>query len=137
MAKKKEFDNIVDESFKEGYEREPELVKTEQIPEIKQEEPVVEERLSEKELLLRKIIAGDEEVLREILGKEDRSTYYITDVHRACIDIMSHEEGVKKGQIVVDALNAYFSNEIKEAAKERVVTMAIKKLEREIKKENK
>lgn len=140
MAKKKDFENIVEESFEEGYKSEPEIKTTVQT----QSEPAEQENdnkasvvLSENELRLRKIRAGDPDTLNEIWNREDRSTYYLTDLHRACIDIMSHEEGIKKQQVVGDALLAYFSEEVKEAARERVVTMAIKNLEREIEKENK
>lgn len=137
MAKKKEFDNVVEESFNEGYESEP--GRPEEIvvdsPQVKQEATPLE-NLSENELLLKRITDGEKETLERIWDKEDRSTYYLTDVHRACIDIMAHEEGIKKNDIVTTALNKFFTEEIKEAAKERVVTMAIKKLKREIKKEN-
>lgn len=143
MAKKKEFNGVVEESFNEGYNSEPTVEETnpvvpeEENPVVAEEDNIIEENLSENEILLRKIRAGEAETLEEVLGKEDRSTYYLTDVHRACIDIMSHEEGIKKNQVVVDALNKYFSDELKTAAKERVITMAIKKLEKEIAKENK
>ncbi len=141
MAKKKDFENIVEESFKEGYTSEPNKAeeKNDENPQIEVQEPVSQEpeNLSENELLLRSIVAGEKETLEKIWEKEDRSTYYLTDVHRACIDIMAHNEGIKKNDIVTTALNEFFSEEIREAAKDRVVTMAIKKLEREIKKENK
>ena len=145
MAKKKEFDNIVEESFNEGYQSEPDLSTPNQqepaTPSTNASEPAQtvneNEGLSEKEIMLRKITAGEAETLNKIWGKEDRSTYYLTDLHRACIDIMAHEEGMKKNEIVVNALNNYFTEDIKNAAKERVITMAVKKLEREIKKENK
>ncbi len=134
MAKKKEFDNIVDESFEEGYKSEPDTSSlTRQNPPAVENTPEETEPLSESELLLRKINAGDVETLQNIWEREDRSTYYLTDHHRACIDIMAYEEGVKKNEIVVTALNQFFSEKTKEAAKDRVVSMAVKKLEREIK----
>lgn len=151
MAKKKDFGNIVDESFEEGYNSEPEVevsnadIEQEETPAI---EPVLP-KLSKQELkqiwekkdkdrtaeesnaFLSLLNANDENALSVVIGYEERSTYYLTDVHRACVDILSHEEGLKKNDIIVSALNAYFSDEIKRAAEERVVTMAIKKLERE------
>lgn len=140
MAKKKEFDNIVDESFEEGYQSEPEI-RTAVDAQTEVDAPQFEVRdtelLSENELRLRRIRAEDPEILNELWNREERSTYYITDLHRACIEIMSHEEGIKKQQVVGDALLAYFSEEVKEAAKERVITLAVKSLEKEIEKENK
>ncbi len=140
MAKKKsEFDNVVEESFNEGYQSEPEVDNNQKTEPQTQEAPPSPEPtkiFSENELRLRSIVAGEAETLEEIWGKEDRSTYYLTDVHRACIDIIAHEEGIKKNDVVVAALNKYFSDAIKQAAKDRVVTIAIKKLEREIQKEN-
>lgn len=138
MAKKKDFSKVVEESFEEGYRSEPEVVTPITEP---QEVPVVEEPapepevLTESELLLRKIIAGDEEALQSLWDREDRSTYYLTDLHRACVDVESHEEGKKKNDVITAALNQYFSDEVKEAAKELVVSRAIKKLEKEIQKE--
>lgn len=140
MAKKKsEFDNVVEESFNEGYQSEPEVDNNQKAETETKEAPPAPEPtkiFSENELRLRSIVAGEAETLEEIWGKEDRSTYYLTDVHRACIDIIAHEEGIKKNDVVVAALNKYFSDAIKQAAKDRVVTIAIKKLEREIQKEN-
>ena len=140
MAKKKsEFDNVVEESFNEGYQSEPEVDNNQKAEPQTQEAPPSPEStkiFSENELRLRSIVAGEAETLEEIWGKEDRSTYYLTDVHRACIDIIAHEEGIKKNDVVVAALNKYFSDAIKQAAKDRVVTIAIKKLERKIQKEN-
>lgn len=136
MAKKKEFDNIVDESFEEGYKSEPEIITNqEKKQETKEQQSQEPEALSENERLLQKINAGDQETLTNIWEREDRSTYYLTDHHRACIDIMAYEEGMKKNEIVVSALNQYFSEKVKESAKERVISIAIKKLEREIKEE--
>lgn len=139
MAKKKDFSNIVEESFEEGYRSEPEAVVSE--PERRQEAPVEEpvtvepEHLSENELLLKKINSGDEEALESLWGREDRSTYYLTDLHRACIDIMSHEEGIKKNEVIVSALNRFFPETVRTAAKELIVSRAIKKLEKDIQKE--
>lgn len=140
MAKKKDFKNIVDESFEEGYQSEPVIKTTAQTnfeAEEKQEDIKETKVLSENELRLRRIRAEDPDTLNEIWNREDRSTYYLTDLHRACIDILAHEEGIKKQQVVGEALLAYFSDEVKEAARERVITMAVKNLEREIEKENK
>ena len=138
MARKKNFDNIVDESFEEGYRSEPEsssaMPPKSAAKEPKEETPSLP-KLSEKEQLLQKIMSGDEMTLKTIWEREDRSTYYLEDLHRACIDIMAHEEGMKKNEIVVNALNQYFSSQVREAAKDRVVSMAIKKLKREIKEE--
>lgn len=138
MAKKKDFSHIVEESFEEGYRSEPEVTTSEpEKPEVPVEEPVVAEpeHLSENELLLRRINAGDEEALEGLWGREDRSTYYLTDLHRACVDIMSHEEGIKKNEVIVSALNRFFPEEVRTAAKDLVVSRAIKKLEKDIQKE--
>ena len=138
MAKKKDFSHVVEESFEEGYRSEPEgTASAPEKHEAPVEEPVVveAENLSENELLLRKIIAGDEEALESLWGREDRSTYYLTDLHRACVDIVSHEEGIKKNDVIVSALNRFFTEDVKAAAKELVVSRAIKKLEKDIKKE--
>lgn len=138
MAKKKDFSKVVEESFEEGYRSEPETVVSEPV---QQEAPAVEpevvesEPLSANELLLRRIIAGDEDELEALWAREDRSTYYLTDLHRACIDIMSHEEGIKKNEVIVSALNRFFPEEVKAAAKELVVSRAIKKLEKDIREE--
>lgn len=138
MAKKKDFSHIVEESFEEGYRSEPEVTTSEpDKPEVPVEEPVVAEpeHMSENELLLRRINAGDEEALEGLWGREDRSTYYLTDLHRACVDIMSHEEGIKKNEVIVSALNRFFPEEVRTAAKDLVVSRAIKKLEKDIQKE--
>lgn len=152
MAKKKDFSNIVDESFEEGYNSEPELETPAVEPAAEAEvvaEPVVYD-LNEEELkklwekkgkgctseecgiFLNMLLSGNEKARNVVVEYEERSTYYLTDVHRACIDIVSHNEGLKKNEVVVAALNAYFSEEIKSAAREHAVTMAIKKLEREL-----
>lgn len=141
MAKKKEFVNIVEESFNEGYTSEPEMPATTNLD--KQESPAVESPvpprkvLTENEQLLRKIIAGDDATLQRLWGREGRSTYYLTDFLRACIDVKSHEDGMTKNAIVIDALTQYFNSDEKRAAKERVVSMAIKKMEAAIEEEKK
>lgn len=138
MAKKKTFDNIVDESFEEGYKSEPTAPSTPSQESLAEPKSAIEEKeLTENERLLQRINNGDVETLKSIWDREDRSTYYLTDHHRACIDIMAYEEGMKKNEIVVNALNQYFSEKVKSAAKERVVSMAVKRLEREIKDESK
>ena len=145
MAKKKNFDNIVDESFNEGYQSEPDNSAV--SPKADEKEPVTPmerkpappapKEMTEKEQLLSNILSGDAETLQSIWGREDRSTYYLTDLHRACIDIMAHEEGVTKNKIVVDALESFFAEKANiPAAKERVLTLAVKKLQREIEDEN-
>ncbi len=153
MAKKKEFDNIVDESFEEGYKSEPgaevdvagAVAAQEEAPTVEPAMPkLTREELKsiwvkkdkdrtaeESDVFLRLLAANDPDALSVVIDYEERSTYYLTDVHRACVDILSHQEGLKKNDIVVAALNAYFSEEIKREAEELVVTRAIKKLERE------
>lgn len=159
MAKKKDFTNIVEESFEAGYNSEPEINKGQVQPLKEQEENRAETAVQEvslkkikevvgkkgfeealkvlsareKEMLLRILIAGDEDIINKITSNAERSTYYITDVHRACIELISHQEGINKGQVVEDALDAWFkgfSDDLIKNAEERVITMAIKKLER-------
>ena len=153
MAKKKDFGNIVDESFEEGYKSEPGTeVEASDVDVAQEETPAVEPAVpkltkeelksiwvkkdkdrtaEESDIFLRLLAANDPNALSVVIDYEERSTYYLTDVHRACVDILSHQEGLKKNDIIVSALNAYFSDEIKRAAEELVVTRAIKKLERE------
>lgn len=164
MAKKKIFDNIVNESFEEGYTSEPEVVTapvpetpvtateqeqatpaadvieeqpTEILPEPEAVEPqqAEPEPLSDNELLLQKVLAEDPEVLSSIINHPIRATYYLTDFHLACIDIMAYEDGINKSELVKDALNQYFSEETKAAARARVVSLATKKLKQKIKEE--
>lgn len=155
MAKKKDFGNVVDESFEEGYKSEPgtgeelpvvdagqqetpDEPKGPALPKLTMEElkriwvkKDKERTVEESEIFFRLLQANDPDALSVVIDYEERSTYYLTDVHRACVDIMSHEEGLKKNDIVVAALNAYFSAETKRAAEELVVARAIKKMARE------
>ena len=140
MAKKKEFDNIVEETFYEGYKSEPEYErKNETNTETETKESEKNNGPSETELRLRKIIGGDEEVLNEVYignnGELTRSTYYFTDVHRACVDIVAHKEGIKKNDVVLAAFDKYFGEKIIKEARELVVSREIKKLEKEIENE--
>ena len=135
MAKKKDFDNLVDESFQEGYRSEPELPSVNKDAGANQVEGAPEVQLSEKEIFLRKILAGEPEVLRSIWENEDRYTYYLSDMLRACIEIESYKEGCTKTKVIATALERYFSDEVKVAAQKRAVELKVKKLEREIKEE--
>ncbi len=182
MAKKKTFDNIVEESFNDGYNSEPEVevtVKeptkdeektvpaeetateiveetltpptdevTETAPEQADEEAPVtegveevveepEEELTESEILLKRLTDGDEELLEELWNKKERATYYLTNIQRACIDIVAREEVLTKNDVVDAAYNSFFSDIIKEAAKEEVVRKTIKTLKRQIAEEKK
>ena len=160
MAKKK-FEHIVEESFNEGYQSEPEIVPAEvsaQPPQTSDAEiraSSLSEKTkdeffyvlakkgfdkaiealtpTEKKTLIRNIEAGDEGILNKILGREDRSTYYLTDLHRACIDVVSHEGGIKKNDVIVTALEQFFTDEVRDTAKELIVSRTLKKLEKEIK----
>lgn len=171
MAKKKNFDNIVEESFKDGYTSEPDIEvvakeeKVEETPapveetvevvEAAQEQPAEEvteeivdepaeepaeepeEELTESEILLKRLTDGDEELLEELWNKKERATYYLTNVQRACIDIVAREEVLIKNDVVSAAYDKFFSDAIKEAAKEEVVRKTIKTLKRQIEIEKK
>ena len=167
MAKKKNFDNIVEESFKDGYTSEPDIEvvakeeKVEETPapveetvevvEAAQEQPAEEvteeiveepaeepeEELTEGEILLKRLTDGDEELLEELWNKKERATYYLTNVQRACIDIVAREEVLIKNDVVSAAYDKFFSDAIKEAAKEEVVRKTIKTLKRQIEIEKK
>ena len=180
MAKKKDFSNIVEESFNDGYISELEVATEAKEPEKKTEEAVApaeetvevaveeqepaveespveetteeiveeatedvaeeskeEEKLTENEILLKRIVDGDEELLEELWYGQERATYYLTGIQRACIDIMAREEVMSKNAVVNAAYENFFSDEIKEAAKEEVVRKAIKTLERKIAEEHK
>lgn len=192
MAKKKDFSNIVEDSFNDGYVSEPdvevvakepkkveekttpaeepvaEVVEetltppteeaTETAPEQVDEEapteisfieetPIEEvveepaeepeEELTESEILLKRLTDGDEELLEELWNKQERATYYLTNVQRACIDIMAREEVLTKNAVVSAAYDKYFSDKIKEIAKEEVVRRTIKTLKRQIAEEKK
>ncbi len=156
MAKKKTFDNIVEESFKAGYESEPEIItentKPEEEPSIAnaKRELTAEEINSfiedynkigfdkalamlpaeEQELLLENIQTGEGAIVEQLFGNAERSTYYLTDLHRACVDIVSHQNGTTKNQVVLDALDLYFSKDVIKAAKELVISRTLKKIER-------
>ena len=141
MAKKKDFDNIVEESFNEGYQSEPDRSPVPQKEEPVEKPAVTEsENLSEDELLLRQILSGDRATIGELCASTKRSTYYFTLLELACIDIMAHEEGIKKNDIITTALDRYLKEEygakyeeLKTAAQERVVTMEVKDLKQKIK----
>lgn len=155
MAKKKNtFDNVVEESFKAGYESEPEITteetKSQEQPEtvIEKKELTVEEINSfiesynkvgfdkalamlsaeEQELLWENIQSGEGDIAELLYRNTERSTYYLTDLQRACIDIVSHENGTTKNQVIVDALDLYFSESVIKAAKELIITRTLKKV---------
>lgn len=156
MAKKKTFDNIVSESFEDGYTSEPKIVPGEEglkpnknIPAENQERDLSQEAKkkffvtldkegfgeavktlspAEKEILAQKIEAENEEIVARIVGRKDRSTYYLTDLHRACIKIVSYEEDVHKSEVIAAALEKYFSEDVVAAAEELVIANAIEKL---------
>lgn len=160
MAKKKDFENIVEESFNEGYTSEPEITPERTQPEAgrgrtsskseRELSPEAKERFfkvldkkgfdealkslnpAEKGILARELKSGDEEIVAHLLGFDGRSTYYLTDWHRACIDVVSHKKGIKKNEVIVAALERYIAEEgAGEEAKELVVSRAITKLEQE------
>lgn len=162
MAKKKNFDDIVEQSFNEGYTSEPEIVSEKAQPEQRRGRansenerelrPEAKERFfkvldkkgfdealkslnpAEKEILARELKSGDEEIVVHLLGFDARSTYYLTDWHRACIDVVSHKKGIKKNEVIVAALEHYIAEEgAGEEAKELVVSRAITKLDQESK----
>ena len=191
MAKKKDFSNIVEESFNDGYVSEPDVEVTsketekveeatapaeelatevveetltppaeetteaalEQVAEetVVEEVPVVEaieeiveepeeepeEELTESAILLKRLTDGDEELLEELWNKQERATYYLTNVQRACIDIVARDEVLTKNAVVNAAYEKYFSDAVKEAAKEEVVRRTIKTLKRQIEVEKK
>lgn len=191
MAKKKDFSNIVEESFNDGYVSEPDVEVTAKEPEkveeatapaeelatevveetltppaeetteaaleqvaeetVVEEVPVVEaieeiveepeeepeEELTESEILLKRLTDGDEELLEELWNKQERATYYLTNVQRACIDIVARDEVLTKNAVVNAAYEKYFSDAVKEAAKEEVVRRTIKTLKRQIEVEKK
>lgn len=162
MARKKDFSNVVEESFNDGYVSEPDVdvvakaaekaeEKTapaeepvaEVVEEAVEEAPVEEspieetveepeEELSENELLLKRLTDGDKELLEELWNKKERATYYLTNIQRACIDIVAREEVLTKNDVVDAAYNKFFSDAIKEAAKEEVIRKTIKTLKRAI-----
>ena len=107
----------------------------EEIAEEPEEEP--EEELTESEILLKRLTEGDEELLNELLYKKERATYYLTNIQRACIDIVAREEVLIKNDVVSAAYDKFFSDAIKEAAKEEVIRKTIKTLKRQIEIEKK
>ncbi len=184
MAKKKDFSNIVEESFNDGYVSEPEVEVTAKAPEKVEETPAPaeapvaevteetqeqpteevieeaptdeapveetpaeeitediveepEEELTESEILLKRLTDGDEELLNDLWYKQERATYYLTGIQRACIDIMAREEVMSKNAVVNAAYEKFFSDAIKEAAKEEVVRKTIKTLKRQVEEEKK
>ena len=159
MAKQKnfnasEFDNIVDESFAEGYTSEPERPSASgrgagaapaQGRPAGAEAPPTESTsrrsggpaLSENERRLRKLIAGDEEELGVLYGSEGRYTCYLSELLQACIDIYAYREGYPKTKVVGILLNQFFPEDLKAEARERIVELAIKDLERKVKDERK
>ncbi len=139
MAKMKpEFENLVEKSFNDGFNREPTInVQPEpqavETPEInpKNETP---ETLSKKEILLKKLRMGEADAVNEVLYKESRKTYFITELQRECIDIMARVDDTIIQKVVQDALNKYFENNqrVVEEAKREVIRKKILRLEKEI-----
>ena len=82
--------------------------------------------------MLELLLANDERALNNVLTYAERSTYYITDVHRECIDIVSGRRRIKKNDVIVAALDAYFSDEDKKEAERRAVETAVIKLKHEL-----
>ncbi len=139
MAKKKEFNNLVEESFNEGYTSEPEV--TAPNPSAVHHFDAVApntspQNLSENEILLNKILSEDEGVINELLNFSQRSTYYLTELHRECIEVKSREDVVTKQEVVRAALENYFDVETVEAAKRELIRKKIKALNKEIKETN-
>lgn len=132
MAKKKEFGNIVETSFIEGYESEPEIMTQNPQKNNPTETQAPTYILSETEILLRKIVSGNEEVINDMLNYSERSTYYLTDLHRACIEVKSREDFVTKQEVVRAALERYFDEKTVAAAKEELIRKKIKTLKKEI-----
>ena len=99
------------------------------------EEP--EEELTESELVLKKLTDGDEEILSNLLYKPERTTYYLNGLQRACLDVKAREEALSQTALLRTILENYFSDAIKEAAKEEVVRKEIKKLKRQVAAEKK
>ncbi len=99
------------------------------------EEP--EEELTESEILLKRLTDGDEELLGNLLYKPERKTYYFTGLQRACIEIMAREEALTRNEVLNKMFDKFFSDAIKEAAKEEVVRVEIKILKRQIEEEKK
>ena len=140
MAKKKEFNSIVEDSFNEGYESEPEVTSC-PLDENKYTEtnsPKNPTRVpSENEILLKKILSGDETIINNLLNYTERSTYYLTDLHRACIDVKAREDFTSKQDVVRSALESYFNEKVVAAAKEELIRKKVMELKKIIEKENK
>ena len=140
MAKMKpQFQGIVEESFTAGYKKEPEITNVPapqcNAPEKSSPEPSLY-KPSENELLLRKLRAGDEAAINEILNHTDRKTYFITDLQRECISVKSREDDVTLQEVVQEALNRYFDAKTVEEAKREIIRKKIKHLEKEIEAES-
>lgn len=99
--------------------------------------PSTKKPQSENEALLQKILAGDPETIGDITGYVERSTYYLTDLHRACIEVKAREDVTSKQDVVRSALESYFDKETVEKAKEELIRKKIKTLEKIINEENK
>lgn len=144
MAKKKDtFDNLVDESFDEGYTSEPEtVIETNRTAPIQSEAPANEapalqnkRPLTENEIFLRDILAKKEPALNKVWEKTIRRTVYLSDFLYACVEIESYKQNVPMTRVIETALKLYFNDAIKEEARERSVEMAIKHLREKIEQE--
>ena len=139
MAKMKtEFENIVEKSFNDGFNREPEInlqqePQTIETPEMNPENETPE-MLSKNEILLKKLRMGEADAVNEVLYKESRKTYFITELQYECINIMARVDDKIIQEVVQDALNKYFENNqrIVEEARREVIRKKILRLEKEI-----
>lgn len=142
MAKMKpEFANLVEDSFNDGFKREPEMIPQQEPETIAIENPTenpeneTPETLSKDEVLLKKLRMGETDAVNEVLYKESRKTYFITEFQRECIEVMARVDDTIIQKVVQDALNKYFENNprVVEEARREVIRKKILRLEKEIK----